>query len=50
MFARETMQIRTLRRNSWVTMLSATRKDIRHMNTRPRIQKHKDSKVIAITV
>ena len=44
------MQIRTLRRNSRVTIISATRKDIRNMNTRPRFQVHKDLKVIATIV
>ena len=38
------MQIRTLSRNSRVTIISATRKDIRHMSARPRLQAHKDLK------
>ena len=36
MFAGVTMQIKTLRRNSRVTIISTTSKDIRHMNARPR--------------
>lgn len=44
------MQIKTLRRNSWVTIISATIKDIRHMNARPRHQKHKYLKVTTTTI
>ena len=44
------MKIRTLSINSWVSVISATRKDIRHMNARPRLEAHKDLKDIATIV
>ena len=50
MFAREKMQIRTLKRNSWVTIISEKIKDIKNMNARIAQQAHKDFKVIVTTV
>ena len=50
MFAGEIMKIKTLRRNSWVTTISATSKDIKHMNTWPRLQAYTDLKAIATIV
>ena len=44
------MQIKTLRRNSWVIVISATIKDIRNMNARPRHQADKDFKVTTTTI
>ena len=44
------MKVRTLRRNSWVIVTSATIKDIRNMNARPRHQAHKYLKVTTTTI
>ena len=44
------MKIRTLRRNVWLTFISATIEDRKHVNARPRQQAHKDMKVTTTTV
>ena len=44
MFARASIQIRALNKNSWVTIISAISKDIRHMNIGPRPLPLKDLK------
>ena len=49
MFVGARLQIRILRKISWVTTTNVTNKDMRHMNAKPRHQAHKDLKVTTIT-
>ena len=50
MFVEVRLQIRILRKSSWVIAKSATRKDIRHMNAEPGPCIDKELKDIAIIV
>ena len=49
MFAGATMQIRMQSQSLWLTITSATNKDIRHMNARLELQKHLNLKDTATT-